>query len=268
MGIARLRHLVVLLLYLSGMGTACLAQVETYYTLREGTVLKQKFKDIRHEIKFESTNPPTEEALTIAWGGLAAKLIPLLVDGASKLFYNPDNFNKEYFANHSFFDDSGSFRTLDPTSTLVFEHSGETLTGQRQRLNRFEFELGPVENVDGYYFIGLKAYDLAYSWSKLSSAKNGMNYVIDIGFYYFDENDKAQEFRINPLLLDSRVVGTSPAVIENVNYQVIPKMKVLQIIQIRIREVNAKKQNWDRYLDLYQSNQDNISKFLIKALSN
>lgn len=251
-----------------GMATAGFGQIENYYTLDQGAVLKKKFKNVRHEIKFESNSPVAEEALSIAWGGLAARLIPLLVDGASKLFYNPDNFNKEYFANHSFFDASGRFRKLDPTSTLIFEHSGETLGGQRERINRFEFELGRVSNVEGYYYIGLKGYDIAYSWSKLSSANNGMNYIIDIGFYYFDESDKAQEFHINPLLLDARVVGASAATIENVNYQVIPKMKVLQIIQIRVREINAKKQNWDRYLDLYQSNQDNISKFLIRALFN
>ena len=72
---------------------------------------------------------------------------------------------------------------------------------------------------------------------------------------------------MNPILLDSRTVSGGAAVIEKPNFQVIPKMKVLQIIQVRVREVNDKKQNWDRYLELYQNNQENISKFLIKALT-
>lgn len=243
------------------------SQTENYYSINKGEVVKKRFEDIRHELNFEQKQKTTDEVLTIGWGNLAGNLIPLLVDGASKLFYNPDNFNKEYFANHSFYDPSGRFKTLDSTSTMVFEHTGKNLTGKREQIARFEFEMGVVKNVEGYRYIGLKAYDIAYSWCKLSSAKNRMNYVLDIGFYYFDDADKAQEFHLNPLLLDSRIIGSSSAVINKPNFQVIPKMKALQIIQIRVREVNAKKQNWDKYLELYQSNQNNISKFLVKALS-
>lgn len=243
------------------------SQTETYYTINRGVVVKKKFEEIQHELKFKTEEKTTEEALAINWGGLAAKLIPLLVDGASKLFYNPDNFNKEYFASHSFFDASSGFKTMDPNSTMIFEHTGKNEAGKRERIGRFEFEMGVVKNVAGYQYIGLKAYNLSYSWSKLSSPNNRMNYVIDVGFYYFDDEDKAQEFHLNPLLLDSRIVGNAQAVIDDVNYQVIPKMKVLQIVQIRVREVNDKKQNWDRYLELYQSNQENIAKFLIRALT-
>lgn len=242
------------------------AQTETYYTINENEVQKKKFTAIQHELNFESKQKAGEEALLMGWGTIAGNLIPLLVDSASKLFYNPDNFNKEYFANHTFFNSSGSFKTLDPTSTMVFEHSGTNEKGKKEQIARFEFEMGAVKNVEGYHYIGLKAYDIAYSWSKLSSAKNGMNYVIDIGFYYFDDDDKAQEFHMNPLLLNSKTIGDSSAVIEDVNFQVIPKMKVLQIIQIRVREVNNKTQNWNKYLELYQNNQSNISKFLIKAI--
>ena len=250
-----------------GIGTFGFSQTENYYTIQNGAVHKTKFEDIRHELNFEPKDTISDEALTIGWGNLAAKLIPLLVDGASKLFYNPDNFNKEYFANQSFFDSSKKFKTLDPNSTIVFEHTGKNPTGKREQIARFEFEMGAVENVEGYHYIGLKAYDIAYSWAKLSTPNNRISYILDVGFYYFDETDKAREFHLNPLLLDSRTIGADPGVIAEPNFQVIPKMKVLQIVQIRVREINDKKQNWDRYLELYQSNQENISKFLIKALT-
>ena len=257
----------LLLFSLLSMVTYNYAQTENYYTIKGNAVEKKKFHHIEHVLKFESEEAPSEEAMTIGWGGLAAKLIPLLVDGASKLFYNPDNFNKEYFASYSFFDASSGFRKLDPSDALVFEHNAQDETGEQERINRFKFELGAVKNVEGYHYIGLKSYDLHYSWSKLSAANNRMNYIIDLEFYYFDEDDKAQEFHINPILLDSRIIIKSQGFIDDVNYQVLPKMKVLQTIQIRVREVNAKKQNWDRYLELYQSNQDNISRFLIRAIT-
>ena len=244
------------------------SQTENYYKISEGGIVKKEFDNIRHELKFESKDTLAVESFSIGWGKLTANLIPLLVDGASKLFYNPDNFNIEYFASHSFYDSSGSFRSLDFNKTLVFEQTGQSEKGTREFLSRFEFELGAVENVEGYCFIGLKTYDLAYSWAKLSTLNNRISYILDLGFYYFDDTDKAREFQLNPILLDSRIVGGGSAVIDSPNFQVIPKMKVLQFIQIRIREVNDKKQNWDRYLELYQSNQDNISKFLIKALTN
>lgn len=242
------------------------SQAENYYSIDKGIVLKKKFEDVRHELIFESQQTTPDEALTMGWGSLAAKFIPMLVDGASKLFYNPDNFNKEYFANHSFFDASSGFKKLDINSTMVFEHMGKNADAQQELISRFEFEMGDVKNVDGYKYIGLKAYDINYSWAKLSSSNHRISYVLDIGFYYFDEADKAQEFHLNPILLHSRIIGDA-AEIDQPNFQAIPKMKALQTVQIRVREVNDKKQNWDKYLELYQSNQADISMFLIKAIS-
>lgn len=244
------------------------AQTETYYTIKNNAVVKTEISDIQRNIIFESKVKETEEALSSTLGVLATNLIPLLFDGASKLFYNPDNFNKEYFTSYSFFDATGHFKTLDTASILVFEQRGKNEQGTTTLINRFEFELGNVKNVDGYLYLGLKAYELPHSWSKLNAPNNQMNYVLDIGFYYFDDNDKAQEFHINPLLLDAQTVGSERVEIQNVNFQVVPKMKVLQNIQIRVREVNAKTQNWNRYLELYQSNQGNISRFLIRAVNN
>jgi hypothetical protein len=244
------------------------AQTESYYTIQNNEVVKTEISDIQRIITFESKVTETEEALSSALSVLTTNLIPLLFDGASKLFYNPDNFNKEYFASYSFFDTSGHFNILDPKSTMIFEQTGKNKQDKTIRINRFEFELGNVQNVDGYHYLGLKAYELRYSWSKLNAPNNQMNYLLDIGFYYFDSNDKAQEFHINPLLIEAQTVGSERVEIPKVNFQVIPKMKLLQTIQIRIREVNAKTQNWNRYLDLYQSNQENISRFLIRAVNN
>ncbi|MBO0323538.1 hypothetical protein J0X14_14610 [Muricauda sp. CAU 1633] len=241
------------------------SQTEDYYAQGKEGIIKTEFEDITHELKFVSKENP-EDAYTIGWGKLVAKIIPLLVDGASKLFYNPDNFNKEYFATYSFFDESKGFETLDPNKTLVFDHLGTNNSGEKERIARFKFEIGAVTNVEGYHYIGLKEYEVNHSWAKLSSLGNQINYILDIGFYYFDDADKAREFHINPILLDSVLIDGTSMVIEDPNFQVIPKMKVLQNIQVRIREVNSKKQNWDRYLELYQDNMGNISNFLIRAL--
>ncbi|MFD0796017.1 hypothetical protein ACFQZJ_00980 [Maribacter chungangensis] len=258
--------LLVVLCYLGGAVTIA-AQTQTYYTIKNNAVVKTEISDIQRHITFETKEKETEEALSSTLGVLATNLIPLLFDGASKLFYNPDNFNKEYFASYSFFDSAGYFEILNPASTLVFEQTGKNEQGKTMRINRFEFELGNVKNVDGYLYLGLKAYELQQSWSKLNTPNNQINYVLDIGFYYFDNNDKAQEFHINPFLLDAQTIGLERVEIPKVNFQVIPKMKVLQNIQVRIREVNAKTQNWNRYLELYQSNQGNLSRFLIRAIN-
>jgi hypothetical protein len=244
------------------------SQAETYYALKNQEVVKTEFKEIKRELLFEAESTDTKETFGLALGALAAKLIPLLVDGASKLFYNPDNFNKEYFASYSFFENSGSFTWLDPQQNLIFQQFGINELGVQETINRFVFELGAVKNVEGYYYLGLKSYELHHSWSKLSGPSNRINYILDIGFYYFDEDDKAQEFHINPILLDEQYIDSEKREITAINYQVIPKMKVLQTVQVRIREINSKTQNWDRYLELYQSNQNNISKFLIKAVAN
>lgn len=238
---------------------------EDYYTVQGTNVTKQKFENITHTLNFVREDLKNQNALSFGFAQLAANLIPLLVDGASKLFYNPDNFNKEYFGNYSFFDPSGRFNALDPNSMLVFEQQGTDASGKETLLTRFQFQLGAMQNVEGYHYIGLKAYDLNYSWAKLSSPRNRMNYVLEIGFFYFDGQDRPQEFYLNPIVLNDAAIPSN-ALIDPVNYQVIPKMKVLKNVRIHIREINAKKENWDKYLELYKSNQRSISNFLIKAL--
>ena len=77
-----------------------------------------------------------------------------------------------------------------------------------------------------------------------------------------------QEFNLAPILLDDRIINGQKTIIDEVNYQVLPKMKVLQSVYVQVREVNAKTDNWNNYLEIYQSNNRNISNFLIKALVN
>ncbi|TVZ16930.1 hypothetical protein [Maribacter sp. MAR_2009_72] len=238
---------------------------ENFYTVKGNSVSKQEFHDIAHSLEFVREDLNDQNALSFGFAQLATNLIPLLVDGASKLFYNPDNFNKEYFGEFSFFDPSGRFNALDPKSVLVFEQTGKDASGKQILLTQFKFDLGAVENVEGYHYLGLKAYELNYSWAKLSSSKNRVNYVLEIAFFYFDGQDRPQEFYLNPIVLNEASIPSS-ATISPINYQVIPKMKVLKNVRIHIREINAKKENWDNYLELYKSNQRNIANFLIKAL--
>lgn len=237
-----------------------------YYSISNKTILKSKFQNTSSSLNFVREDFDNQDSYSFGFSKMVTNLIPLLVDGASKLFYNPDNFNKEYAATCSLFDSSGRFNSLDPKSKLVFSHTGVDKKKEKQILNSFEFAIGAVENAEGYYYIGLQSYVLNYSMAKLSSPKNRMNYILDLSFYYFDGDDKAQEFHLNPILLDGRSVPFSEE-IKQIQYQVIPKMKILQTIQLHIREVNASKQNWEKYLELYQSNQGAISNFLIRAVN-
>ncbi|MFS4416966.1 hypothetical protein [Maribacter sp. 2307ULW6-5] len=241
------------------------AQGETYYRSNGNGIEKTSMQQVRSQLRFEGAQESGDEVFNLGLLKIASNLIPLLVDEASKLFYDPDNYNKEYAAHLDFFDANGTFRELDPNRTLIFEKRGTDAQGKEVLLSRLEFALGAVGNVEGYHYLGLKAYELNHAQAKLSAAKQRLNYVLDIHFYYFDAADKAQEFQLNPILL-SGVRLPSKGTVENVAYQVVPKMKVLQRMQLRVREVNASKQNWDTYLKLYRSNRDQISRFLIRAL--
>ncbi|WP_396635399.1 hypothetical protein [Maribacter sp. R77961] len=237
-----------------------------YYSISNKTIQKSKFENISSNLDFVREDFDNQDSYSFGFSKMVANLIPILVDGASKLFYNPDNFNKEYFATCSLFDSSGRFNSLDPKSKLVFSRIGMDEKKKKQVLNSFEFAIGAVENAEGYYYMGLQSYTLNYSMAKLSSPKNRINYILDLSFYYFDGDDKAQEFHLNPILLDNRSVPFSEE-IKQIQYQVIPKMKILQTVQLHVREVNASKQNWEKYLELYQSNQGAISNFLIRAVN-
>jgi hypothetical protein len=239
---------------------------EPHYHIQGGTVSKVHFTDLQSNLSFQNKIAENPEVFNLGLAQLVGNVIPFLVDGASKLFYDPDNYNKEYRTQYPFFDGKGKFMPLQP-GTMMFERTGIDEQGKKETLSQFTFTLGAVENVEGYFYMGLQSFSLAHVWARLSSAKNTMNYVVDVGFYYFDDDDRPQEFHLNPIVLENIKVPAQKE-LKTPAYQIVPQMKVLQRIQVRIREVNASKQNWDQYLELYQSNSDQISRFLIRAIQN
>lgn len=237
---------------------------EPHYHIKGNAVEKINYTDLQSSIVFYGDVALDSEVFNLGLAQLVGNVVPFLVDEASKLFYDPDNYNKEYMAQYSFFDGKGKCVPLRP-GPMVFERTGVDHQGKKEMLSRFTFKVGAVENVEGYFYVGLQSFSLAHSWAKLGASKNTMNYVVDMGFYYFDGQDRPQEFHLNPIAVEAVVVPDQKEITE-VHYQVIPKMKVLERVQIRVREVNAGKQNWDQYLKLYQSNSGQLSKFLIKAI--
>jgi hypothetical protein len=134
------------------VGLVAISQTETYYHTIGTNVVKTDFREKQLTIRFQKQNKNVEPSFDLGITQLAVNLIPLLVDEASKLFYNQDNYNKEYMSHFSFFDGSVRFNELDTTEILVFDKVGTNSGEKKEILSRFEFSLGAVENREGYYY--------------------------------------------------------------------------------------------------------------------
>lgn len=158
---------------------------------------------------------------------------------------------------------------------IVFVRTGSK-NGSEKVISSFEFDLTNVskpnsESLEGYRAIALKKYQNNYTKVKLKNNGKKMNTVIEMVFVYYDERDKKQELNLQPYKLSDITpmgsIGKTRAINEEKkNYQIIPPMKFIETLSIKIIEVNNRKKDWDKYLELFNSQKGNISSFLIDQL--
>ena len=225
----------------------------TYYHVKENTVKTKSFSDVTQSISF---TPGTKE---ISLTYIVGALIPHILKHAPKLFYNPKKYMKEYGTDGSLLTES-DFRKFGSIKTITYkqESKGEVLT-------MLGFKLIDSSMPMGYRGIFLTDAKFNYTPVKLKTRHFKTNVVIELIFNYYDKDNKKQVFNLKPINLNNITPGE--AFTKNHNYiQLIPPMKTIESLQIKITEVNSRKKDWDKWLELYNENQDKLKDYLLEIV--
>lgn len=234
------------------------------------------FTEIKDSIDLIERSVPTEAFIGIAAGilGMAmSELVPILIEKAGLLAYNPKKYISEYGTSYLF--DIDALRSLEMLQEITYTRTG-VANNTIHQLSKFTFEVIDLPNtatqdLKGYSAIALESYQNHYTAVKLKNRSKKMNIVAEVALTYYDAQDQKQELKLQPYKLSDispsgpEGLGTSIAK-ENRNYQIIPPMKFIETLTIKIIEVNDRKKDWDTYLELFNRQKDNLGGLLIDQL--
>jgi len=231
-------------------------------------------QNVKHTIELESVVKERDketEALSLAPSFILSTVVPILFKQVGKWFYNPKNYIKEYGAVHSFYDSKSGFKKLPTTGKITIKTTGKLPDNVEREISRFTFELDSILNKNGYYQIALSEGYLNYTPVKLKSNHKKVNVVLEMKFIFYDSQDFKREYSLNPIKL-SEVCAISgkkngnEIKIEKKLYQIIPRMNVLESVQLKVTEINSRKKDWDKWLEFYNKNEGKISSFVLEKI--
>jgi len=232
-----------------------------------------EIKDSIALVEYQEDNNTFLGVSSAVVGIVIGELVPVLVEKVGLLAYNPKNYISEYGTSYLF--DKNALKNTSNIDKIVFTRTG-VRSNAKETISMFEFDLkniskGEAENLEGYTAIGLISFQSNYTKVKLKSSGKKANIVIEMTAVYYDPQDKKQELHLQPYKLSAIVplgVNNGPNLIDSKkrNYQIIPPMKFIETLSIKITEVNDRKKDWDKYLELFNNQKGNISGFLIDQL--
>ena len=234
------------------------------------------FTNIKDSIELTERNLETKGVIGIpaAILGIAiSELVPILVEKVGLLAYNPKKYISEYGTSYLF--DIENLRTVDNLQKIRYTRTGLS-NNSKTLLSTFTFDVidlptSSTQDLKGYTAIALESYQNKYTKVKLKNSGQKMNVIAEVALTYYDTQNQKQELKLQPYKLpDMKPKGQEGMEIsitkKKRNYQVIPPMKFIETLTIKIIEVNARKKDWDAYLEIFNSQKGNLSGLLIDQL--
>lgn len=249
------KDILVTLLTVVLFSTAAFSQ-QPVFSIENGKVATESMERVHHTLELRKTDS------VLTGGGIPSIVqdgLISLIRFLPKLVYNPSKYIAENQASFNFFKNDQNIHRIDENLELLL-----TLESEKNNkiipLGEFVFDIGIYKQHDGYYFMGLKEYRLNKTLAKLKEKSPNVHVILEVLFEYYDVSDTKQEFVLEPFYIDALQVP-EVKVVRNPKYQLLPKMKVLESVVVKVTEVNTKKQNWDKWLGLYEKHQGQIPLF-------
>ena len=247
-----------------------------FYLNATGEIKTSYFTNIKDSIELTERNLETKGVIGIpaAILGIAiSELVPILVEKVGLLAYNPKKYISEYGTSYLF--DIENLRTVDNLQKIRYTRTGLS-NNSKTLLSTFTFDVidlptSSTQDLKGYTAIALESYQNKYTKVKLKNSGQKMNVIAEVALTYYDTQNQKQELKLQPYKLpDMKPKGQEGMEIsitkKKRNYQVIPPMKFIETLTIKIIEVNARKKDWDAYLEIFNSQKGNLSGLLIDQL--
>ncbi|TRX58751.1 hypothetical protein FNH22_12810 [Fulvivirga sp. M361] len=230
-------------------------EASTFYKVVGNDVKKETLKGIEESLNFS----PDKKALGASL--IIGTLLPHLIDLAPKLFYNPKKYMKESGVDVSLLKTAKAnyeIQKFDAIKTITYEKMSGATT-----ITRLDFKLSDIEHtvLKGSRAIELSNAVFNLTPVKLKAKHKKTNVIIEITLNYYDKDKKMHSFSLNPIELKNVTPGQAYT-LKGKYIQIIPEMEAVENIKIKVTEVNSRKKDWDKWLEWYKGNKDDLEKII------
>tara|TARA_R110002167_G_scaffold247308_7_gene452911 strand:- start:1771 stop:2610 length:840 start_codon:yes stop_codon:yes gene_type:complete len=222
-----------------------------------------KTKSFKHDIKQslyikikEKKSSEDIKASSAIVSFVVGTLMPYVINKVPRLFYNPKKYMKDYGTDLSLLTNKDSIIPFNSITSIIYEKKSDSTL-----LTQLQFTVTDYSSNPNFRRIELTKGIFNYTPVKLKGSFFKTNAVISIVLNYYDEKSKKSEIRLEPIKLEGIIPGKSYELKKIV--QLIPKVHLMESIQIEISEVNNRKKDWDKWLELYNDNQDKLKDYLL-----
>jgi hypothetical protein len=228
-----------------------------HYFIEGNQSKEETLSEVNEFILLKSDSDPGEAAF------LPPPLTSVILDGLMKylpkLFYNPNKYIKEYGVSHPLFQDEHQ-KFIE---SFTYEKTGVNSKKETVSISQLKFEVKDISYLNNYKVITLSNFKINRSPVKLSSKNKFVNLVAEITLYYYDVNHAKKELKLLPLKVKNIVPGSSITASSTINSsQIIPPINNIEKIELKLTEVNSRKKDWDKWLELYDTNKDKLTELL------
>lgn len=233
------------------------AQSQNYYSYQNGRIVMGMRSGVTDTLIFHSD---VNEDFAVTSGAISlvlGTLVPKLVENVPKLFYNPEHYIKESLASRSCLHRDGSTTGLGELQHIQFKKMAGA-----EPLAILNFAIGDIFLEKGYLNIALESAKINETAVRLKPQNHTLNVVVEVFFHYYNAQQQKLVHTVEPFVLNNVVTGPyhSP---KDQKIRLIPKFALLERIDIKVTEVNARKKDWDAYLSLYQEHSGKLSGYLL-----
>lgn len=252
-----------------------------FYAVKDQKATTYFFSDVNQSIRFQPIEDTELEAFIS--GGIAAivvsSVIPYVVKKVPMLFYRPEHFIKEYGTTIRYPKTPLTLDAVAKGGSFHMLYLKEGLrTGPGPNVDSLvicglKFRFDPIQDdtLPGYFAVSLTGYEFEATQVKLKPGHQEINAVVGIVFSYFDAQNHKREFALTPINIQKISPPVAHELEEDGNtdkLQIVPPMTIIESIQISITEVNTRKKDWDKWLELYHENEGKLSNYLLQVLTN
>lgn len=233
------------------------AQAENYYSYQNGRIVVGMRSGITDTLIFHTD---AKEDASVASGAVSLVLgilVPKLVENVPRLFYNPENYIKESLAAKSCLHHDGSHTRLGELHHIQYKKmAGEV------PLAIFNFTIGDMFMEKGYLDISLESAKINETAVRLKPMYHDLNVVVEVFFHYYNAQQQKLVHAVEPFVLTDMATGPYHAP-KDQKIRLIPKFELLERIDIKVTEVNARKKDWDAYLSFYKEHSGQLAGYLL-----
>lgn len=251
---------------------------ETYFHVgNDSKIISIGEKYSKSEINFSSVKPAAIGGGAVGSFLVTKIILPIIFDNISTLFYNPDKYIKENNAAYSFID-FNSYKIKTPLNshqafsfikTIYDSKTGNVLNNPKKAIEA-TFNLRHISNGNQKMTIlELNSFDYNFTSVKLKSKGKKVNLIFEITVNYINTLNEVKTLNLQPVNLNR----LSPNGSKNTNlskdkiHLVLQNLYFIQSISMKVTEVNSRKKDMDKWLELYTKNKDKIQSFTIDQLN-